>query len=71
MTDLNELLAEHDWDFLIFGGACCMTCTPDEVTEPSQVVTWPCPTLRAAGLTDERAQSVVDDFLRNEIGGPQ
>ncbi len=57
---LTELLVLHEWDEQVFGGFLCLTCTPDAAHEdPDLVVAWPCPPLRAAGLTDEGARDVV------------
>jgi len=55
----DALLKLHDWDELIFGGFYCMHCTPDDTDDPDQNVMWPCPTLRAAGVTDEDAIRII------------
>jgi hypothetical protein len=60
---LEDLLRDHDWDELIFGGYICLTCSPKEDEEgygdPDTTIMWPCPPLRDAGLTDEKATEVV------------
>lgn len=55
---LDRLLKEHDWDETIFGGFICMTCTPEDPGFDDAVV-WPCPPLKAAGLTDEQAVGII------------
>lgn len=55
---LPELLKEHDWDETIFGGFICMKCTPEDPGW-DDAVAWPCPPLRAAGLTDKRAVGII------------
>lgn len=54
------LIELHDWDELIFGGFYCMHCTPDDADDPDDNVYWPCPTLRAAGMTDEQAIGLIN-----------
>jgi hypothetical protein len=58
---LLALLEQHDWDALIFGGFLCLTCTPEEAynEDPDLTVSWPCPPLRAAGMTNQHAEAVV------------
>lgn len=57
--DARDLLAAHDWDELIFGGFICLTCTPDECDDPDDNVAWPCPPLRAAGVTLLHAEALI------------
>lgn len=62
---LAELIKAHEYDELIFGGFICLTCTPDE--DPD-VVAWPCPPLRAAGMTDAHAIAHIENHrLRIEL----
>jgi hypothetical protein len=56
---LHELLLMHDWDELVFGGFICLSCTPDDAAIEEENVYWPCPPLRAAGLTDEAAKEII------------
>lgn len=56
---LVKLLEEHDWDETIFGGFICMKCTPEDPGF-DDVVAWPCPPLKAAGLTDVKAVEMVE-----------
>lgn len=56
---LQELLERHDWDELILGGFICLHCTPEGCDDPDDNVYWPCPPLRDAGMTDEKATAVV------------
>jgi hypothetical protein len=66
-VDLTALIKEHDWDELIFGGFVCLTCSPDEGDDPD-VVAWPCPALRAAGMTDAHAVAHIEnDRLRAKV----
>ena len=55
----SELVKLHDWDELIFGGFYCTHCTPDDADDPDDNVYWPCPSLRAAGVTDEEAIALI------------
>lgn len=55
----EALLKLHDWDELIFGGFYCMHCTPGDADDPDQNVYWPCPSLRAVGVTDEEAIQII------------
>lgn len=54
-----KLLEEHDWDETIFGGFICLKCTPEDPGFDDAVM-WPCPPLRAAGLTIERATEIIN-----------
>lgn len=56
---LAELIVLHDWDELIFGGFICLTCTPDDAAIEEENVYWPCPPLRAGGMTDEQAKEII------------
>jgi len=55
----TALINLHDWDELIFGGFYCTHCTPDDTDDPDDNVMWPCPSLRAAGVTDEEAIKLI------------
>jgi hypothetical protein len=57
-----RLLKKHDWDELIFGGFYCMECTPEDADDPDQNVYWPCPPLRAVGVTDEEAKEIIKTY---------
>lgn len=59
-ADRAALLKLHEWDELLFGGIYCMHCTPDDADDPDQNVYWPCPPLRAAGVTDEEAVAHIN-----------
>ncbi|MFI1194036.1 hypothetical protein ACH4T9_12375 [Micromonospora sp. NPDC020750] len=56
-----DLIKQHEYDELIFGGFLCLTCTPEAAydEDPDLTVMWPCPTLRAAGMTDDEATAVI------------
>jgi hypothetical protein len=53
------LIALHDWDELLFGGFICLHCTPDDCDDPDDNVYWPCPSLRAIGVTDEEVVALI------------
>ncbi|MEV4179893.1 hypothetical protein AB0J28_00420 [Streptosporangium canum] len=55
----TELIKLHEYDELIFGGFICLHCTPDDCDDPDDNVYWPCPPLRAAGVTDEEAIALI------------
>jgi hypothetical protein len=56
-----DLIKQHEYDELIFGGFLCLTCTPEAAynEDPDLTVMWPCPPLRAAGMTDDEAVAVI------------
>jgi hypothetical protein len=54
-----ELVKLHEYDELIFGGFYCTYCTPDDCDDPDDNVYWPCPSLRAAGVTDDEAIEII------------
>ncbi|MGI5161439.1 hypothetical protein [Microbispora sp. CA-102843] len=54
------LIALHEYDELIFGGFICLHCTPDECDDPDDNVMWPCPSLRAVGMTDDEAIALIE-----------
>jgi hypothetical protein len=58
-SPLWQLLGEHDWDELLFGGFFCMKCTPEDSDDPDETVMWPCPPLLVAGLTLEKAEDMI------------
>ncbi len=58
-TGRDELIRMHQYDELVFGGLICVHCTPLHVEDPDLNVPWPCPPLRAAGVTDEEALEII------------
>ncbi|MEU8040936.1 hypothetical protein [Streptosporangium sp. NPDC049078] len=54
-----ELISLHEREELIFGGFICLHCTPDDADDPDDNVYWPCPSLRAVGVTDEEAIALI------------
>lgn len=60
------LIALHEYDELIFGGFICRHCTPDDCDDPDDNVMWPCPSLRAVGVTDDEAIALIK-ARRDEI----
>lgn len=55
-----RLLALHEYDQLLFGGVfICLHCTPDDCDDPDLNVVWPCPSLRAVGVTDEEGNAII------------
>jgi hypothetical protein len=56
---ISDAVLAHDYDLLLFGGAYCVTCTPDGDCNSEDLVIWPCPPLTAAGFTVEMAAEVV------------
>lgn len=55
----RDLLAQHDWDELIFGGFICLACTPDDADDPDDNVSWPCKPLLDAGITLLHAEALI------------
>lgn len=55
----RNLLAEHDWDELIFGGFICLACTPGDADDPDDNVGWPCKPLLEAGITLLHAEAII------------
>jgi hypothetical protein len=56
----DRLLALHEYDELIFGGVfICLHCTPDDCDDPDLNVVWPCPSLHAAGVTDDEGNAII------------
>lgn len=57
----EALIKQHEYDELIFGGFVCMVCTPNWETgdDPDDNVYYPCPPLRAAGVTNEEAVLII------------
>lgn len=53
------LLAIHVYDELIFGGFICTHCTPDDAVTEDDTIPFPCPPLRAAGMTNKMAEQVI------------
>lgn len=54
----DAMLRLHDWDELIFGGYICLHCTPADAG-PEDNVGFPCPPLRAIGITNEIAVQII------------
>ncbi|SFK91796.1 hypothetical protein SAMN05216275_14121 [Streptosporangium canum] len=54
-----DLIKLHEYDELIFGGVYCTHCTPDDCADADDNVMWPCPPLRAAGVTDDEAIEII------------
>lgn len=61
LDERAALLALHEYDELIFGGFICTHCTPnwEDGDDPDDNVAWPCPSLRAIGVTDEEAIAII------------
>lgn len=53
------LITPHEYEELIFGGFICLHCTPDDCDDPDDNVYWPCPSLRAVGVTDEEGVALI------------
>lgn len=53
------LIEQHQYDELIFGGFICTHCTPDDCDDPDDNVYYPCPSLRAVGVTDDDAIGII------------
>lgn len=56
LDERAALLALHEYDELIFGGFICTHCTGNDDWDPTA---WPCPPLRAVGVTDEEAIAII------------
>ncbi|WP_289009535.1 hypothetical protein [uncultured Thermomonospora sp.] len=64
------LLAQRPFELPLLGGdPFCQACTPVEVNEPGQVVTWPCPPLRAAGIGYAEGEAIIDREAAAEWDG--
>ncbi|GAA2990354.1 hypothetical protein GCM10017559_07940 [Streptosporangium longisporum] len=55
----SELITLHEREELLFGGFICLHCTPADADDPDDNVYWPCPSLRAVGMTDEEAIALI------------
>lgn len=55
----QEMLRLHGWDELAFGGAICITCTPEDAAGPDATVSFPCKPLREAGVTEDMAADLI------------
>ncbi|TMS00125.1 hypothetical protein [Nonomuraea basaltis] len=55
----DALIKLHEYDELIFGGFICLHCTPDDCDDPDDNVYYPCPPLRAVGVTNEEAVLII------------
>lgn len=53
------LIERHEYDELIFGGFICTHCTADDCDDPDDNVYYPCPPLRAVGVTDDDAIATI------------
>lgn len=53
------LLALHNYDELIFGGFICLHCTAEDCDDADDNVYWPCPSLRAVGVTDDEGRQII------------
>lgn len=54
----TALIEVHAWDETIFGGFYCMTCSNMD-DDSTDLVTWPCSSLRAVGVTDAEAVEII------------
>jgi hypothetical protein len=67
---LPSLAKAHEWQGLIPSGTICLTCSPKEgeegYSDPATMVEWPCPPLRAAGMTDEQAKEHIRKCLASD-----
>lgn len=55
----DRLLALHEYDEFIFGGFYCVHCTAEDCDDPDDNVFWPCPSLRAVGVTDDEGNQII------------
>ena len=55
----DAVIKLHEYDELLFGGFICLHCTPDDCDDPDDNVYYPCPPLRAVGVTNEEAVLII------------